>query len=95
MHMNAGPGSYLEVTIPYITKETGYESHILGQILHLDATTSLNFRQLAQSETLEFDVRIKYPKIWNQHQEWICSLTGCKATVSILFAHKWFFCDLM
>lgn len=95
LHINAGPGSYLEITIPWVTKETGYESHIMGHILHLDATTSLDFRNLAKSETLEFDVRIRYPKVWNHHQEWICSLTGCKATVSIIFAHKWFFSDLI
>lgn len=95
MHVNAGPGSYLEVTIPWVTKSTGYESHILGQILHLDATTSLTFRALAESETLEFDIRIKYPMTWNGHQEWLMDLIGSKASVSLIFQHKAFFCDLI
>lgn len=95
LHVNAGPGSYLEISIPWICKEEGYQSHIWGQILHLDATTNLNFRSLAESETLEFDFKILYPRIWNHHQTWICSLTGCKATVDLIFAHKIFFCDLI
>ncbi|KAI1299178.1 putative transmembrane protein [Halotydeus destructor] len=95
LHINAGPGSYLEVTVPYVTKEAGYESHIVFQILHLDATTSLSYRSFAQSETLEVDIKIKYPKTWNDHQEWLCTLTGCKASVSLVFAHKWFMTDLI
>lgn len=96
VHVNAGPGSYLEITIPWVTKSaTGYETHILGQILHLDATTSLTFRSLVECETLEFDVRIKYPMTWNGHQEWLVDMIGSKATVSLVFAHKWFFCDLI
>uniref|UniRef100_T1KK05 Bridge-like lipid transfer protein family member 1 C-terminal domain-containing protein n=1 Tax=Tetranychus urticae TaxID=32264 RepID=T1KK05_TETUR len=95
LHVNAGPGSYLEISIPWTCKEDGYQSHIWGQILHLDATTNLNFRSLAESETLEFDFKILYPRVWNHHQTWICSLTGCKATVDLIFAHKIFFCDLI
>lgn len=94
-HLNIGAGSCLDISIPWITKETGYESHIRGQILHLDATTCLNFRALAEAETLEFDVKIKYPNIWNEHQEWVCNLTGHKATVDMIFAHKMFFCHLI
>lgn len=95
LHINAGPGSYLEATIPWVYKAEGYKTHILGQILHLDATTSLQYRPLISSETLEFDVQIHYPSIWNDHQEWICKITACKATVDLIFAHKVFICDLI
>ncbi|RWS10976.1 uncharacterized protein B4U79_15895 [Dinothrombium tinctorium] len=91
LHINAGPGSYLEISIPYIAKEDGYATKIVGQILHLEATTILNYRSLVQSETLEFDVSMHYPLIWNAHQTWNCSLIGSKATVSIIYAHKEFF----
>lgn len=40
---------------------------------------------------LQFDVKIKYPQIWNEHQTWNCSLTGCKSTVHLIYAHKYFF----
>ncbi|XP_074602504.1 transmembrane protein KIAA1109 homolog tweek isoform X2 [Brevipalpus obovatus] len=95
LHVNAGPGSYLEVSLPWSSSETGYQTHIIGQILHLDATTNLNFRSLAESETLEFKVDVQYPRIWNDHQMWQCTLTGCKSTVDLIFAHKIFFHDLI
>ena len=53
VHMNAGPGSYVEITIPWMIGEDGYTSNITGQLLHLDATTSLQFRSLLETERLE------------------------------------------
>ena len=51
--MNCRAGSYLEATVPWITEEAGYMTHINGQLMHWDATTSLQFRSLAEAETLE------------------------------------------
>lgn len=95
VHVNVGAGSYLEITIPWITLQDGYTTKITGQLLHLDATTSLQFRDLVSSETLEFCISCHYPLIWNEHQLWEVSLTGCKATVNLVFNHKWFFQDLI
>lgn len=91
VHMNVGPGSYLEVTIPWKITDDGYSTRINGQLLHLEASTSLQYRSLVESETLEFDVCVRYPRIWNEHQNWNCNLTGCKATVHLIYAHKYFF----
>lgn len=74
-----------------VTKAEGYTTKITGQLLHLDATTSLQFRDLVSSETLEFCIACHYPLMWNDHQLWEISLTGCKATVNLVFNHKWFF----
>ncbi|GLG98167.1 Uncharacterized protein GBIM_04767, partial [Gryllus bimaculatus] len=41
VHINIGPGSYLEVTMPWVVTSTGYTTKITGQLLHLEATTSL------------------------------------------------------
>lgn len=41
VHVNIGPGSYLEVTLPWIVLQDGYTTKITGQLLHLEATTSL------------------------------------------------------
>lgn len=95
MHLNSGPGSYLEVILPLISKEDGYHSDIVGQILHLDSTTTLAYRPLAESETLEFKVRIEYGRMWNHHQTWHCNFTGCKTSVNLLYAHKIFFQNLI
>ena len=95
LHLNAGPGTYLEMSIPWICSEIGYTTHIVGQILHLDATTSLQFRPLISSETLEINLKIHYPRIWNAYQEWNCTVTACKATIDLIFAHKVFIQDLI
>ncbi|CAB0018125.1 unnamed protein product [Nesidiocoris tenuis] len=91
VHVNIGPGSYLEVTMPWVVGNDGYCTKVTGQLLHLEATTSLQYRSLLESETLEFGLRAKYPIKWNDHQEWILNLTGCKATVWFIYAHKEFF----
>ena len=56
--MTMAQGSYLEFSIPMITEETGYVSKVNGQLMHLDATTSLQFRQLLNWETFE---------VWNSY----------------------------
>ncbi len=56
--MNTKAGSYLEFTIPMVIEEEegGYCTKINGQLMHLDATTSLQYRQLAECETLAVSV---------------------------------------
>ena len=95
LHINAAPGTYLEVSIPWVCGDMGYTTNILGQILHLDATTSLQFRPLISSETLEIDLKIFYPRLWNAHQDWNCKITACKASINLIFAHKVFIQDLI
>ncbi|KAK9502019.1 hypothetical protein O3M35_012630 [Rhynocoris fuscipes] len=91
VHVNIGPGSYLEVTMPWVVGANGYTTKVTGQLLHLEATTSLQYRSLVESETLEFTVRAHFPIKWNDHQDWVLNLTGCKATVWFIYAHKEFF----
>ncbi|XP_011301889.1 uncharacterized protein KIAA1109 isoform X7 [Fopius arisanus] len=95
VHVNVGPGSYLEVTMPWIVLQDGYTTKITGQLLHLEATTSLQYRSLVESETLEFGVKCHYPIRWNDHQEWTLNLTGCKATANLVYSHKEFFQDMI
>lgn len=95
VHINIGAGSYLEVTLPWIVLQDGYTTKITGQLLHLEATTSLQYRSLAESETLEYTVKCHYPLVWNHHQCWQLGLTGCKATVNLVYTHIDFFQDLI
>ncbi|XP_024891805.1 uncharacterized protein KIAA1109-like isoform X13 [Temnothorax curvispinosus] len=95
VHVNVGPGSYLEITMPWIVLQDGYTTKITGQLLHLEATTSLQYRSLVESETLEFGVKCHYPIRWNDHQEWTLNLTGCKATANLVYSHKDFFQDMI
>lgn len=57
IHVIAGAGSYVELTIPWVTQTDGFTTKITGQLLHVDATTSLQFRSLAEFETLQFNVK--------------------------------------
>lgn len=95
VHINVGAGSYLEVTLPWIVLQDGYTTKITGQLLHLEATTSLQYRSMAESETLEYNIKCHYPLVWNHHQCWQLSLTGCKATAHLVYTHIDFFQDLI
>ena len=59
IHMNAGKGSYMEMTIPWIIEESGYTTKVKGQLMMVDCTTSMAFRSLFECETLE--VRYNFP----------------------------------
>ncbi|GAB0095271.1 Protein KIAA1109 [Sergentomyia squamirostris] len=95
VHVITGPGSYLEVTLPWITLQDGFTTKVTGQLLHVEATTSLQYRSLGECETLQFNIKVHYPLRWNDHQEWIINLTGSKATAYIVYSHKDFFQDLI
>ncbi|XP_062545321.1 bridge-like lipid transfer protein family member 1 isoform X7 [Armigeres subalbatus] len=95
VHVNIGAGSCLEVTLPWITLQDGFTTKVTGQLLHVEATTSLQYRSLAECETLQFNVKVHYPVRWNAHQEWTINLTGTKATAYIVYSHKYFFTDLI
>jgi hypothetical protein len=51
--MNCSQGSYLEFTVPWVIEETGYQSRVNVQLMHLDATTSLQYRPFLECETFE------------------------------------------
>ncbi|VDI02120.1 Hypothetical predicted protein [Mytilus galloprovincialis] len=53
IHMNANPGSYIEMNIPWMIAEDGYVTTVKGQFLLADASTSLQYRSLIECETFE------------------------------------------
>jgi len=57
--MNVGPGSYLEVTIPWVVYSDGYATKITGQLLHLEASTSLQVDFIADEVRLCFTILTK------------------------------------
>ena len=38
---------------------------------------------------------MNYPLNWNNHQEWLFGFFGTKATLNFIYAHKFFFQDLI
>ncbi|XP_021348394.1 uncharacterized protein KIAA1109-like [Mizuhopecten yessoensis] len=95
IHMNTNPGSYVETNVPWVIDEDGYTTKTKGQLLLMDATTSLQYRSLVECETFEFEVTASYPLVWNDHQDWQCDFIACKASVWLIFQHKHFFVDLI
>ncbi|XP_075472009.1 bridge-like lipid transfer protein family member 1 isoform X4 [Ascaphus truei] len=95
VHVNVWAGSYLEVNIPMTVSENGYSPTIKGQLLHVDTTTSMQFRTLLEAEMLAFHINASFPKVWNMPQTWQCELEVYKATYHFIFAQKNFFTDLI
>ncbi|EPY84138.1 hypothetical protein CB1_000502006 [Camelus ferus] len=80
-----------DVDIYYYMDEPGYTPAIKGQLLHVDATTSMQYRTLLEAEMLAFHINASYPRIWNMPQTWQCELEVYKATYHFIFAQKNFF----
>ncbi|KAM7167896.1 bridge-like lipid transfer protein family member 1 isoform 1-T3 [Macrochelys suwanniensis] len=95
VHVNVGAGSYLEINIPMTVSENGYSPAIKGQLLHVDATSSMQYRTLLEAEMLAFHINANYPRIWNMPQTWQCEVEVYKATYHFIFAQKNFFTDLI
>nr|XP_061781040.1 bridge-like lipid transfer protein family member 1 isoform X3 [Nerophis lumbriciformis] len=95
IHVNVGAGSYLEVNIPMTVGEIGYSPTIKGQLLHVDTTSSMQYRTLLEAEMLAFHVIASYPKAWNMPQSWQCEIEVYKATYHFIYAQKNFFTDLI
>ncbi|XP_030213365.1 bridge-like lipid transfer protein family member 1 isoform X7 [Gadus morhua] len=95
IHVNVGAGSYLEVNIPMTVGEEGYSPTIKGQLLHVDTTSSMQYRTLLEAEMLAFHVIASYPRVWNMPQSWQCEIEVYKATYHFIYAQKNFFTDLI
>ncbi|XP_030626570.1 bridge-like lipid transfer protein family member 1 [Chanos chanos] len=95
IHVNVGAGSYLEVNIPMMVGENGYSPTIKGQLLHVDTTSSMQYRTLLEAEMLAFHVIASYPRVWNMPQSWQCEIEVYKATYHFIYAQKNFFSDLI
>jgi hypothetical protein len=96
IHMNIAPGSFFEMELPWLVEDdSGYTSRIRGTLMTPEATTSLGYRDFLQCETLELQIDMFYPKHWNDHQEWVYTFTASRASIDFIFAHKWFFSDMV
>ena len=81
------PGSFVELSIPWITTETGFTTQIRGLFLNWEATTNMSFRSLLHSETMDFQIDCHFPLQWNLPQSYDIRLTGTKATGFLISGH--------
>lgn len=49
------------------------------------------YRSLLEAETFEISVMMQYPIQWNAHQSWNVALTANKATLHLIYEHRYFF----
>ena len=54
-------------------------------------TLLFKYRSLLEAETLKFSVMMHYPIAWNSHQSWNLNLTATKATLHVIYEHRYFF----
>ncbi|XP_066952111.1 bridge-like lipid transfer protein family member 1 [Macrobrachium rosenbergii] len=95
IHMNVQKGSYFEMILPWMVGADGYVTRINGQLLYVDASTSLQYRNLLEAESLDYSVHVHYPRVWNHHQTWDLQFNSSKATYHFLYSHKDFFQDMI
>ncbi|XP_064107529.1 bridge-like lipid transfer protein family member 1 [Macrobrachium nipponense] len=95
IHMNVQKGSYFEMILPWMVGPDGYVTRINGQLLYVDASTSLQYRNLLEAESLDYSVHVHYPRVWNHHQSWDMQFNSSKATYHFLYSHKDFFQDMI
>ncbi|XP_059373790.1 bridge-like lipid transfer protein family member 1 isoform X2 [Carassius carassius] len=95
VHVNVGAGSYLEINIPMTVGDNGYSPTVKGQLLHVDASSSMQYRTLLEAEMLAFHVIASYPRVWNMPQSWQCEIEVYKAMYHFIYAQKNFFTDLI
>ena len=68
VHVDIGQGTNFDVKIPWVIGESGYQTKLNGTLMMIEATTSLPFRDLLRSETLQINVDCNYPMKWNAYQ---------------------------
>uniref|UniRef100_A0A1I7W8X8 FSA_C domain-containing protein n=1 Tax=Heterorhabditis bacteriophora TaxID=37862 RepID=A0A1I7W8X8_HETBA len=63
IHNRCQPGSTIDMSIWWITKEEGFSWSARLSLLNVESTTSLFYRKLLESETLRIDCEFSYPRV--------------------------------
>ncbi|XP_022799728.1 uncharacterized protein KIAA1109-like isoform X2 [Stylophora pistillata] len=95
LHLCVGSGSHVRVYQPWTVNEYGYTTSVVAKLFQVEATTSLAYRQLIDADMMDLAFHMSFPRIWNQTQHWSCDITLQKVTWSFIFAHKFFFQEMI
>jgi hypothetical protein len=87
--------SFFNCSIPWLTRQHGYKTQIVGCLNSVQSTTSLSFKELFNSQRVNFNVDINYPLVWNDMQEWNINIELFKSSIYLIFYDKYFFQDLI
>ncbi|CAG9534922.1 unnamed protein product [Cercopithifilaria johnstoni] len=95
LHLLVKQGSSVDLKLPWITTEKGYETVLRCCFLFVESSTSLAYPKFFQCETLRLTLTVHYPRIFNGHQVWKYAIKINKASTWIVWDHKHFFVDLI
>ncbi len=87
--------SYLECSIPWLTRQFGYKTTIKGKLNNVLTNTNMSFKELINADSVKFDIDINYPLDWNDMQTWNFDIEFFRSTIFIVYYHKNFFQDLI
>uniref|UniRef100_A0A158Q731 FSA_C domain-containing protein n=1 Tax=Elaeophora elaphi TaxID=1147741 RepID=A0A158Q731_9BILA len=95
LHLRVKQGSSVDLKLPWVTTEKGYETVLRCCFLFVESSTSLAYPKFFQCETLRLTLNIHYPRVFNGYQVWRCSIKINKASTWAVWDHKHFFVDLI
>ncbi|KAK5982618.1 hypothetical protein GCK32_004239 [Trichostrongylus colubriformis] len=95
VHSRCQPGSTIDMSIWWITKENGFSWSMHTSLLRLESTSSLPYRKLLEAETFSIDAEFKYPRVFNAKQTWDLKFRLTKCCCWLVWDHQRFVADLI
>ncbi|CAF3740732.1 unnamed protein product [Rotaria sordida] len=84
-------GSYLDAILPFSTNPDGFDTFLSIDILQPIIRTNLSFSPFAQTDNININIHIHYPRLWNSLQNWLIDITTKNPQIYFIFEHKNFF----
>ncbi|CAJ0604609.1 unnamed protein product [Cylicocyclus nassatus] len=95
VHSRCQPGSTIDMSIWWITKEDGFSWSVHTSLLRLESTSSLPYRKLLEAETFSVDAEFHYPRVFNAKQTWDFKFRLSKCCCWLVWDHQRFVTDLL
>ncbi|VDM65638.1 unnamed protein product [Strongylus vulgaris] len=95
VHSRCQPGSTIDMSIWWITKEDGFSWSLHTSLLRLESTSSLPYRKLLEAETFSVDAEFHYPRVFNAKQKWDFKFSLTKCCCWLVWDHQRFVTDLL
>ncbi|KAL6737884.1 hypothetical protein Aduo_011490 [Ancylostoma duodenale] len=95
VHSRCQPGSTIDMSIWWITKEDGFSWSMHTSLLRLESTSSLPYRKLLEAETFSVNAEFHYPRVFNAKQTWNFKFRLTKCCCWLVWDHQRFVSDLI
>ncbi|KAL3998683.1 Fragile site-associated protein C-terminus family protein [Acanthocheilonema viteae] len=95
LHLLVKQGSSVDLKLPWVTTDKGYETILRCCFLFVESSTSLAYPKFFHCETLRLTLNVHCPRVFNGYQVWKCAIKINKASTWAVWDHKHFFVDLI